>query len=63
MFLLVGGEKALSLDGGIGVGSVRGLCESITDLPVEHVLTHTHWDHVGAVHELGCRRRSPERRG
>ncbi len=51
MFLLVGGEKALSLDGGIGVGSVRRLCESITDLPVEHVLTHTHWDHVGAVHE------------
>ena len=51
MFLLVGEEKALSLDGGIGVGSVRRLCESITDLPVEHVLTHTHWDHVGAVHE------------
>ena len=49
MFLLVGEEKALSLDGGIGVGSVRRLCESITDLPVEHVLTHTHWDHVGAV--------------
>ncbi len=51
MFLLVGEEKALSLDGGIGVGSVRRLCESITDLTVEHVLTHTHWDHVGAVHE------------
>ena len=51
MFLLVGEEKALSLDGGIGVGSVRRLCESITDLPVEHVLTHTHWDHVGAAHE------------
>ena len=51
MFLLVGEERALSLDGGIGVGSVRRLCESITDLPVEHVLTHTHWDHVGAVHE------------
>ena len=51
MFLLVGEEKALSLDGGIGVGGVRRLCESITDLPVEHVLTHTHWDHVGAAHE------------
>ena len=32
MFLLVGEEKALSLDGGIGVGGVRRLCESITDL-------------------------------
>ncbi len=51
MFLFVGEEKALSLDGGIGVGSVRKLCESITDLPIDHVLTHTHWDHVGAIHE------------
>jgi glyoxylase-like metal-dependent hydrolase (beta-lactamase superfamily II) len=51
MFLFVGGEKALALDGGIGVGSFRKLCESITDLPIDHVLTHTHWDHVGAIHE------------
>ncbi len=51
MFLFVGEEKALALDGGLGVGSFRKLCESITDLPIEHVLTHTHWDHVGAVHE------------
>ncbi len=51
MFLFIGEEKALSLDGGIGVGSVRRLCESITPLPLEHVLTHTHWDHVGAAHE------------
>jgi glyoxylase-like metal-dependent hydrolase (beta-lactamase superfamily II) len=33
------------------VGSVRKLCESITDKPIDHVLTHTHWDHVGAMHE------------
>ena len=63
MFLLVGEEKALSLDGGIGVGGVRRLCESITDLPVEHVLTHTHWDHVGAVHEWESVGVQPERQG
>jgi glyoxylase-like metal-dependent hydrolase (beta-lactamase superfamily II) len=51
MFLFIGGERALLLDGGIGIGSARRLCESITDLPIDHVLTHTHWDHVGAVHE------------
>lgn len=51
MFLLIGAERALSLDGGIGVGSVRRLCESLTDRPIEHVLTHTHWDHMGAAHE------------
>ena len=51
MFLFVGEERALSLDGGLGVGSVRRLCESITDLPIDHVLTHTHWDHIGGMHE------------
>ncbi len=51
MFLLLGEERALSLDGGIGVGSVRRLCESLTTLPIDHVLTHTHWDHVGTAHE------------
>ena len=51
MFLIIGEEKALSIDGGIGIGSVRKLCESITSLPIEHILTHTHWDHLGSIHE------------
>jgi len=50
MLLLVGDEKALSIDGGIGIGNLRKLHESITDLPIDHILTHTHWDHVGAAH-------------
>ncbi len=51
MFLLIGEERAVSIDGGIGIGSVRELCESITSLPMEHILTHTHWDHLGSIHE------------
>ena len=51
MFLFVGEKKALAIDGGRGVGSFRKFCESVTDLPIDHVLTHTHWDHVGAAHE------------
>lgn len=50
MFLLLGEEKALSIDGGIGVGDLRKLQESITDLPIDHILTHTHWDHVGSAY-------------
>ena len=49
MFFIVGNERALALDGGIGIGGLCRLYESITDLPIDFVLTHTHWDHVGAA--------------
>jgi glyoxylase-like metal-dependent hydrolase (beta-lactamase superfamily II) len=51
MFLFIGDEKALLLDGGVGFGDLRALCESLTDKPIDHVLTHTHWDHVGSAHQ------------
>ncbi len=51
MFLFIGEEKALALDGGVGIGDFRALVESLTDLPIDHVLTHTHWDHVGSAHQ------------
>lgn len=49
-YLLLGGEKALAIDGGLGVANLCRLHESITDLPIDFVLTHTHWDHVGCAH-------------
>ena len=49
MLLLVGDEKAVAIDGGIGIGNLRKLYESITDKPIDFILTHTHWDHVGAA--------------
>ena len=55
MFLIVGEEKALSLDGGIGVGSVRRLCESITNLPLEHVLNPHALGPRGRGHMNGSR--------
>jgi glyoxylase-like metal-dependent hydrolase (beta-lactamase superfamily II) len=50
MFLFIGEEKALLADGGMGIGNLRELCEGLTDLPIDHILTHTHWDHIGAAH-------------
>ena len=44
MFLLIGDKKALLLDSGVGFGDLKALCESITSKPIDHVLTHTHWD-------------------
>jgi len=46
-YLLLGSEKALLIDTGYGDGDLRYLVESITDLPVMVVNTHTHLDHSG----------------
>jgi glyoxylase-like metal-dependent hydrolase (beta-lactamase superfamily II) len=62
MFLLIGDEKALLLDSGVGFGDLRALCESLTDLPIDHVLTHTHWDHIGSSHRWDAVGVHPQRK-
>lgn len=60
-FLVVGSERAVLIDSGLGIGLVRPVVEALTDRPVSVVNTHYHWDHVGgneefeesAIHELG----------
>ena len=47
MFLLVGTEKALLIDLGMGIGDLRGAVEMITDKPIIAVVTHGHVDHTG----------------
>ena len=49
-FLFVGKDRALAIDGGLGVANLRKLHESITKLPIDFILTHTHWDHLGGAH-------------
>ena len=48
-YLLVGKQKALLIDGGIGNLSVPRLIREMTDKPVVHALTHGHLDHLGCV--------------
>ena len=58
-YLVVGKEKALLIDTGMGIGNIKKIVESKTSLPVEVVNTHSHFDHVGgnkqfdkiAIHE------------
>lgn len=51
-FLVLGTEQALLIDTLVGIGDLRRLVQSITALPLRVVLTHTHWDHLGSVHQF-----------
>lgn len=51
-FLLVGRERALLIDAGMGVVPLRPVVASLTDKPVTLLLSHAHFDHVGSAHEF-----------
>lgn len=47
-YLILGCEKALLLDTGMGLGgNIRLLVEQLTKLPITVVNTHSHFDHTG----------------
>ena len=48
--LVVGDERAVLIDTGMGVGDIRALVGELTDRPVTVVNSHAHWDHVGGNH-------------
>lgn len=50
-YLLLGREKALLIDTGLGVGKLKELIDELTYLPILVVTTHVHWDHIGS-HKL-----------
>jgi glyoxylase-like metal-dependent hydrolase (beta-lactamase superfamily II) len=51
-YLLAGEDRALLLDASVGVGDLRTVVDDLVDVPVTVVLTHSHWDHVGAAHQF-----------
>ena len=52
-YLVLGGEAALLIDSGFGMGSLKKVVDSLTDLPVVLVNTHGHPDHCGGNAEFG----------
>ena len=51
-YLIVGQEKALLIDSGMGIGSLRKEVEKVTNLPVILINTHGHPDHAGGNAEF-----------
>jgi glyoxylase-like metal-dependent hydrolase (beta-lactamase superfamily II) len=51
-FLVVGTERAVLFDSGLGVASIRRVVQKLTPLPVAVLNSHTHFDHVGGNREF-----------
>lgn len=49
VFLLIGDEKAMLIDTGVGIGDLKGFVEKLTDKPLMVCYTHNHIDHVGGA--------------
>lgn len=46
-YLLVGVDRALLIDTGLGICNIYEQVRKLTDKPVIAVATHIHWDHIG----------------
>ena len=51
-YLIIGNQRALLFDTGMGMDSMSLLIEELTDLPVTVINSHTHYDHIGSNHEF-----------
>lgn len=46
-YLLIGSERCLLIDTGLGVGDISVETAQLTDKPITAAATHIHWDHIG----------------
>ena len=52
-YLVLGEGKALLIDSGFGMGSLKAVVDKLTDLPIVLINTHGHPDHGGGNAEFG----------
>jgi len=46
-YLLIGSERCLLIDTGLGICNIYEQVRKLTDKPVTAIATHIHWDHIG----------------
>ncbi len=51
-YLIVGAERALLFDTGLGIGDMRQVVSELTPLETVVLNSHTHYDHVGGNHQF-----------
>ena len=51
-FLVLGSEKALLWDTGLGIGDIKKVVNGLTSLPVVVLNSHSHYDHIGGNHSF-----------
>jgi len=51
-YLVVDRTRAFLFDTGMGYESIRKVVSELTALPLTVLLSHSHWDHIGSVHEF-----------
>lgn len=51
-YLILGSERALLFDTGLGIGDIAGVVAELTDKTVAVLNSHTHYDHVGGNHSF-----------
>jgi glyoxylase-like metal-dependent hydrolase (beta-lactamase superfamily II) len=51
-YLIVGDDRALLLDTGMGIGDIQVEVERLTRLPITVVNSHSHYDHIGDNHRF-----------
>ncbi len=49
-YLIIGSEKALLFDSGLGTGNIKEIVVQLTDKEVIILNSHTHYDHIGGNH-------------
>ncbi|UTR10353.1 MBL fold metallo-hydrolase [Evansella sp. LMS18] len=51
-FLLLGKDKAVLIDTGLGIDNIKRVTDQLTALPIEVITTHVHTDHIGGHGEF-----------